>query len=330
MSIPRSRQRKNSASALRGAIVLFVLLCASAAGTAWWLGLGRAPADPSTADATAPGSRAQPASAAAEPSQPAQAPVRPWLKEAPAESDPLPAPPADPLEGMVLIPAGPFLYGSDKEPRELPDYYIDRYEVSQAQYADFLEYVRRTGDHSRCHPNEQPAKDHTPLGWGKPDMTDPDFPVVGIDYWDVNGYAGWIGKRLPTEEEWEKAARGTDGRTYPWGNEWDLDRANWGPALGLERTLLAVDSMPEGASPYGCHHMLGNAAEWTASFLDRAAGIHVGRGYCWRLGHMQPFEITYRMPGQTNLRDEGSGLRCVLDPPEAEEAAPPENGSEAP
>lgn len=228
---------------------------------------------------------------------------------------PLPKPPADPTANMVLIPAGRFLYGEENAPLDLPAFYIDRYEVSQAEYAAFLRYVRTTGDHGRCDPREPPDKDHTPLNWGRPDLTDPRYPVVGLDYWDVVAYARWVGKRLPTEQEWEKAARGVDGREFPWGDTWDETRCNWGPSPGNPRTLLPVDAMPEGQSPFGCFHTLGNAAEWTASFIDEKRGIHCGRGYCWRIGHLAPFRTTYRMPGGRNLRDEGSGMRCALDAP---------------
>jgi formylglycine-generating enzyme required for sulfatase activity len=244
---------------------------------------------------------------------------RPVATDAPAHeqtarpSGPIPEPPADPRENMVLIPAGEFLFGEGRDEVELPDYYIDRCEVSQEEYAKFLEYIHRTGDHSHCDRREPKGKDHTPLNWGRPDLSGPSWPVVGIDYWDCLGYAGWVGKRLPTEVEWEKAARGTDGRLYPWGDEWDVAKANWGQFLGDHQKLVAVDSMPEGRSPYGCYHMLGNAAEWTASFLDEAKGIHCGRGFCWRFGHDAPHELTFRMPGGTHLRDEGSGLRCALD-----------------
>jgi formylglycine-generating enzyme required for sulfatase activity len=239
-------------------------------------------------------------------------PPQPYVDLAKTDG-PLPQPPSDPTANMVLIPAGEFLYGENNEPVELPAFYIDRYEVSQAEYAAFLRYVRETGDHARCDRREPPHKDHTPLNWGRPDLTDPRYPVVGIDYWDVLAYAGWVGKRLPTEQEWEKAARGTDGREYPWGDAWDDERCNWGPSPGHPRTLLPVDSMPEGQSPFGCFHTLGNAAEWTASFIDEERRIHCGRGYCWRIGHLVPYRTTYRMPGGTNLRDEGSGMRCALD-----------------
>lgn len=264
----------------------------------------------------------EPASSADKPL--ANAPQAPHHRSPPASkpvidlaesAGPLPQPPGDPTANMVLIPAGEFLYGEENVPLDLPAFYIDRYEVSQAEYAAFLRYVRTTADHEHCDPREPPQKDHTPLDWGRPDLSDPSYPVVGLDYWDVLAYAGWVGKRLPTEQEWEKAARGTDGREYPWGDTWDERRCNWGPSPGNPRTLLPVDSMPDGQSPFGCFHMLGNAAEWTASFIDEPRGIHCGRGYCWRIGHLVPYRATYRMPGRANLRDEGSGIRCALDAP---------------
>ena len=291
----RPSEPGNPASPAALAILLF--LAAAVCGLLWYL-RGTTPNEP-VAETT--GANRQP-----------PAPSAPWIDLADQEG-PLPSPPADRTANMVLIPAGKFLYGEDNEELELPSFYIDRYEVSQAEYAQFLRYVRETGDHSHCNAKEPPGKDHTPLNWGRPDITDPRFPVVGLDYWDVYAYAAWVGKRLPTEQEWEKAARGTEGRLYPWGEDWDDRLCNWGPSPGNSRTLLPVDSMPDGQSPFGCFHMLGNAAEWTGSFIDEEHGTHCGRGYCWRIGHMIPYRATYRMPGGTSLRDEGSGLRCAMD-----------------
>ncbi len=224
-----------------------------------------------------------------------------------------PSPPRDPLADMVLVPAGPFLYGPEKRRVELPAFYIDLYEVRQADYARFLDYMRKTSEHHSCHPAEPAHKDHTPQDWKLAAISALNYPVVGLDYWDAYAYAHWIGKRLPTEEEWEKAARGTDGRLYPWGDDWDPSRCNWGPPPDSHRTLVAVDSLPEGRSPYGCYHMLGNAAEWTDSFYDKGRGVRAGRGYCWRLGQLAPFVVTFRMQGPPYLRDQGSGLRCAAD-----------------
>jgi len=307
-SKPRRRTRRRTSGPLHDGpptamLALMSLAAVTVAGLLWYFQGRRERSAPDTITA---------ATTSARPTATHTEPPAPWADLADVEG-PVPSPPTDRKANMVLIPAGKFLYGEENEETELPAFYIDRYEVSQAEYAQFLRYVRATGDHSHCRPNEPPNKDHKPLNWGRPDITDPRYPVVGIDYWDVWAYAGWVGKRLPTEQEWEKAARGTDGRIYPWGESWDETLCNWGPSPGNQRTLLPVDSMSEGRSPYGCFHMLGNAAEWTASFVDEARGVHCGRGYCWRIGHMIPYRTTYRMPGKTNLRDEGSGLRCAMD-----------------
>ena len=137
-------------------------------------------------------------------------------------------------EGMVRIPAGEFLFGKAKQPVTLPAYYIDRTEVSNAAYAKF------------CTAKGRP----TPAG-------DPAFPVVDITIQDARDYAAWAGKRLPTAQEWEKAARGTDGRLFPWGDA--EDAAN---AAVLPTPLQPVDSYARGASPYNVLHMIGNVWEF--------------------------------------------------------------------
>ncbi len=233
--------------------------------------------------------------------------------------------------GMALVPAGRFDYGCDaKEARppdllaksiELPAYYIDLCEVTNEQYTAFLAWIKRTSDHSRCDPNEGRNKDHTPQLWGRADMkefNEPKRPVVGVDYYDAFAYAAWAGKRLPTEEEWEKAARGPDGRRFPWGNEWrdDEKRCNWydfkGEKDGFDDLTAPVGSFEAGKSPYGCHDMAGNVWEWTSSYRDLPRTTNrIIRGSCYLDKALPVWSRDYHPPNQRSLKT--VGFRCVMD-----------------
>jgi formylglycine-generating enzyme required for sulfatase activity len=169
---------------------------------------------------------------------------------------------------MILIPAGEFLMGSDpsvdkdawysEQPQHtlyLPDYYLAETPVTNAQYAAFVQ-----------------ATDHTPPEhWvgGEPPEGKKDHPVVNVSWHDAMAYCRWLagvtGKPycLPSEAQWEKGARGSDGRIYPWGNQWDAERCNsW---EGGKRDSTSVWAYPQGASPYGLLDMAGNVFEWTRS-----------------------------------------------------------------
>lgn len=169
---------------------------------------------------------------------------------------------------MVLIPAGPFLMGSDpgrdKDARKdeqpqhtlyLPEYYLAKTPVTNAQYAAFVDI---TGHRS-------------PFSWeeGKPPRGEGDHPVVGVSWHDAVAYCNWLTEktdkpyRLPSEAEWEKGARGADGRIYPWGNGWDAKRCN--SAEGGPGHITPVGAFPQGASPYGLLDMAGNVWEWCHS-----------------------------------------------------------------
>jgi len=175
---------------------------------------------------------------------------------------------ADP-NPMVYIPAGNFLMGSDERlPDEGPEhkvylkgYWIDRYEVTNAQYKKFIDATqRRSPSHFRNRTY--------PSGKG-------DHPVTEVTWYDAEAYCTWAGKRLPTDQEWEKAARGTDGRMFPWGNEFDINKANtpqrW-EALKQEGDTMPVGSFPDGVSPYGIYDMSGNVWEWTSSWYKAYPG----------------------------------------------------------
>ncbi|MCZ6603289.1 MAG: SUMF1/EgtB/PvdO family nonheme iron enzyme, partial [Planctomycetota bacterium] len=256
---------------------------------------------------------------------------------------------------MVLIPEGPFTMGSDENwarPDESPahevhlkQFLIDKQEVSNARYAKFLEELGRTNDHSRCYPGEPRWKDHSPLAsaaWTKGDL-----PVVGVDWYDAYAYAAWANKRLPTEAEWEKAAR-PDGRFYPWGNQWDSEAAvslqTWLPeqpdfARDGERlfykmrawegeALTANASEGEtGASPFGNVHLSGNVSEWVGDWYDPLyyessgrvdpQGPETGYARTIRGGSWmdKPAELrsTRRRPWLPSTRSLEVGFRCARD-----------------
>lgn len=156
---------------------------------------------------------------------------------------------------MVLIPEGEFTMGSkhhgDEQPHNvvLNAYYLDKYEVSNARYRDFMQ-----------------AADHpAPAYWDDPRLNKPAQPVVGVNWHDATAYCQWTGKRLPTEAEWEHAAKGPDGSPFPWGTTIDHSRANYGQHEGK---TTPVDSYPNGVSGYGVHNMAGNVFEWVHDWYD--------------------------------------------------------------
>ena len=197
-----------------------------------------------------------------------------------------------PPAGMVLIPAGEILMGSkpgggdgDESPQHkvyLDAYYIDVYEVTNAQYHQFW-----------IADGEKKSK-HTPASYGSSYMigdwpgvaeTKPNYPVIGVTWYDATAYAEWAGKRLPTEAEWEKAASGTDERKWPWGDDFDLEIPTSDTAGGnlkskihsnrrdgsdgYDNTTAPVGTYPTGASPYGVYDMAGNVWEWIADWYDK-------------------------------------------------------------
>jgi formylglycine-generating enzyme required for sulfatase activity len=177
---------------------------------------------------------------------------------------------------MVAVPAGPFMMGSgpaeksadaDERPAHrvtLKAFYIDRFEVTEAQYRRFLAETR--GSHRLCERNEPPSKEHTPSRetWTETDRGTAQMPVVGVDWFDAFSYCAWAGKRLPSEAEWEKAARGTEEWTYPWGDRFEKGRANsWEQGRKLR---LPVGTFESGASPFGAEDMAGNVWEWVSDW----------------------------------------------------------------
>ena len=219
----------------------------------------------------------------------------------------------------VLIPAGSFLMGDDEEsPRReiyLDAFYLDKLEITTGRYAKFL---TATGNA------------HPPEGWEVLNLDgDHELPVVGVDWNDATAYCQWTGRRLPTEAEWEKAARGTDARRYPWGdNSPTLKLANFENASpeayggGLEK----VGTHPAGRSPFGVHDLAGNANEWVndwyaesfpRSDIRNPHGPATGEARVIRGGgrydSSERILATKRYHGNQDLRGADIGFRCARD-----------------
>jgi formylglycine-generating enzyme required for sulfatase activity len=210
------------------------------------------------------------------------------------------------VSDRVLVPAGPFSRGStagedDERPvvvRKLPAFRIDRTEVTRAMYA-------RCVAARRCKPLSADIS------------TDVELPVTNVNWYEARAYCAFAHGRLPSEDEWEKAARGSDGRIYPWGNDLDCDHANWGnfdnegPCAGKNPGKpVAVGSYPQGQSPFGALDMAGNVWEWTADKYDLDPTRRVVRGGSCCSYFVKP-RASNRNAWAPDYRDGDLGFRCV-------------------
>jgi formylglycine-generating enzyme required for sulfatase activity len=205
--------------------------------------------------------------------------------------------------GMVYIPAGEFIMGSnerweDESPEYVvyvPAFFIDKYEVTVAGYKKFLD---ATG-----YPAPSDFEKLNIEEWG-------DYPMINVNWFDAVAYAKWAGKRLPTEEEWEKAARGTDGRTYPWGMVFDPKKSN-NPQLDSTHAKK-VGMYEAGKSPYGLYDMSGNVWEW----VDAPSWFNCLYYNC---GISAPtYNRSFFLP---TTKNNSLGFRCVKDGPSTQETA---------
>ena len=227
----------------------------------------------------------------------------------------LAAAPAAAKPERVVIPAGPFTQGSTKGEEDerpartvtLKTFSIDKTEVTRGEY-------QRCVAAKKC--KARPATSTTTTTTAST-STEVDLPMTDVDWNDAQAFCRFAGGRLPTEGEWEKAARGTDGREYPWGNDADCARANWGnfegegPCAGKNPGRpVAVGKYPAGASPYGVLDLGGNVWEWVADKYDEDPKRRVVRG-----GSCCSFFVGPRAPNRNawspQHRDGDLGFRCA-------------------
>ncbi len=225
---------------------------------------------------------------------------------------------------MLLVPAGDFIFGSEEFAPEapqrtlyLPTFYIDKYPVTNADYKGYMLATRASA----------------PRHWGGFEIPAglENHPVHRISWYEAMDYARWAGKRLPKEVEWEKAARGTDGRRWPWGNT--FDEAN---ALVWDRgeflLTVPVDSHPGGASPYGVCEMAGHVEEWCDDWYEAYPGsdykggafggafkVLRGGSSFFTQNHARCAYRCFTRPEDTGIDGlVGCGFRCVRDEPEGQ------------
>lgn len=255
------------------------------------------------------------------------------------------------LDRFVEVPEGKFLYGPKKKKVEIArKFWLGKYAVTNAQFARFVQaggyqnrefwsengWAWRTGkyDERTLEPVERDWLDHrptisrnAPYFWHNIELGNPIFPVVGVSWYEAEAYCNWLAKnvvavppgytvRLPTDLEWERAARGENGREYPWGDEFEKDAANtWdtdpdGSGLG---GTTAVCTFPQGISPVGAWDMSGNVWEWTASWYDEDNRYRVVRGGSW-IGYQWFARASFCNWSIPLMFNDDLGFRVVIAP----------------
>lgn len=235
---------------------------------------------------------------------------------------------------MVAVPAGSFPMGvphgdrdggRDEYPRHdvfVDAFFIDKFEVTNGRY---LEFVKATN-----HRVPQNPRNPTRNLWQGDAVSESlaERPVINVDWHDAEAYCRWAGKRLPTEAEWEKAAKGTMDRRFPWGNvEPTVKHLNYNQQWVGEKTLMPVGSYEAGKSPYGAYDMAGNVWEWVNDWYDPkyyekspqknpkgppTGTMRVVRGSGWQ-NETPTIRIFTRVGSDPTIRNESTGFRCAAD-----------------
>lgn len=241
-------------------------------------------------------------------------------------------------KGMIFIPPGPFKMGStgeegrvgmsvgvDELPQhtvELKGFYIDQFELTNRKYKEFVDAARYLSPRDP-YEGKYSWKDNFPPPGQE------DLPVTYVSWYDADAYCKWAGKRLPTESEWEKAARGTDGRQWPWGNVFNEVACNT-KYLGTGE-IQSVGKRPDDRSPYAVYDMCGNVSEWTSSWYQPYPGStlqresygeisRITRGGSWVMPYIPYSRAAYRANSyKPEYKHRGIGFRCVKDADEKSE-----------
>jgi formylglycine-generating enzyme required for sulfatase activity len=239
-------------------------------------------------------------------------------------SRPLPEIIDDKAAEMLLVPEGEFTMGSERgETDEQPvhivfleTFYIDKFEVTNKLYKACV-------DDGQCEPPRQIyffAESPNKIYFGNPQYDN--YPVIYVDWNLAKAYCEWRGARLPTEAEWEKAARGREGNTYPWGRDLDCQKANYQDCVNQ---TSEVGSYPDGVSPYGVYDMTGNVWEWVADWYsdnyyanspkNNPSGPNTGQSRVLRGGSWPRFDVTayHRTKFAPNYNTFDIGFRCARD-----------------
>jgi formylglycine-generating enzyme len=234
---------------------------------------------------------------------------------------------------MILVPAGSFPMGVPKGDRDggrdeyprhevmLDNYYIDTYEVTHGRYAEFVKATGHRTPENPKYPKRTLWSDHLSDSLSE-------RPVINVDWQDAEAYCRWAGKRLPTEAEWEKAARGTDDRRFPWGNvEPTHKHLNFNQQWQGEKTLMPVGSYEAGKSPFGAYDMAGNVWEWVADWYDPlyyekspmvnpkgpdSGTYKVLRSSGWSV-ETPLVRLFTRVKSDPTNRNDSTGFRCAAD-----------------